>query len=326
MSTQARANSPSQPGVVEGDAGAQLQRRGRRPQPRQRLLERQHARQTAALVLERGAGDLPSAVQFADELVAGNAHLVEEHFAEVDAAGRIAQCVHLDAGRAHVAQQVADAFALGCLRVGAHEHEAPVGDRRQAGPHLLPGDDELVTVNLGPRAQRGEVATRLGLAEALAPQLFGGEDLGQEAPALGLGAVDHQGRPEDGEADGVDQRWCAVAGQLLGDDHLLGEGCLLAAVLLGPREPDVARLPQRALPVAGALQRSHDVAASACCQRVLGAPGVRLQPGAAAATDTPRPRRRSADPSGYLNSGMMRVERSSRWIEGKNIASTPSAS
>ncbi len=112
---------------------------------------------------ESGAGDLPATVsEPPTRPLMGTARSVEEDLAEVDAARRVAQRPDRDARGVHLAEQVADALALRCVGIGAHEHEAPVGDRGHAGPHLLPGDHQVVAVDLGPcaRARRGRSRLR----------------------------------------------------------------------------------------------------------------------------------------------------------------------
>ena len=49
----------------------------------------------------------------------------------------------------------------------------------------------------------GEVAARVGLAEQLAPDVVAGEDPRHPAPALLLGAVRHQRRPDEADAGRV---------------------------------------------------------------------------------------------------------------------------
>ena len=89
-------------------------------------------------------------------------------------------------------------WCAGASRAGAYEQHAvgrPQSDRR---PDLGAVDDEVVAVELGPTAQAGEIAPRVGLAEPLAPDLFGGEDPREVFALLG-GA-----RGGDGGADVLD--------------------------------------------------------------------------------------------------------------------------
>ena len=53
--------------------------------------------------------------------------------------------------------------------IGAGEQEDVVGVLRLGGPDLLPVDDPLVAVELGPGLERGEVAAGIRLGEPLAP-------------------------------------------------------------------------------------------------------------------------------------------------------------
>ena len=71
--------------------------------------------------------------------------------------------------------------------VGAAQHVQPVGAVAERGPHLLPVDSPLVTVEHGLGAHRGEVRSRPGLGEALPPHLLDAEDLRQEPSLLLIG-------------------------------------------------------------------------------------------------------------------------------------------
>ncbi len=70
---------------------------------------------------------------------------------------------------------------LGHLVVGPGQEQAPLGLVRVARPHLVAGDDEVVTVPIGPGAQRGQVGSGVGLAEPLAPSVAPVDDAGEES-------------------------------------------------------------------------------------------------------------------------------------------------
>ena len=72
-------------------------------------------------------------------------------------------------GRLHVDEEVGDAAVLRRIRVGAGEHEHPVGGMRAGGPDLLAVDDEVVAIADGASLEAGEVGAGAGLAVALAP-------------------------------------------------------------------------------------------------------------------------------------------------------------
>jgi hypothetical protein len=113
---------------------------------------------------------------------------------------------------------------------------------------FLPGDDEVVAVEHGLRAERGEVGARARLREAEAPQLAGVEDARQEAPLLLLGAVGHDRRPGDADTQIADDLRRAGARHLLDVGDLLGDLGATPAVLVRPADGDVARFGERALP------------------------------------------------------------------------------
>ena len=68
----------------------------------------------------------------ADDVVGGGAGAVEEDLAELGGAGDLPDRTHLDARLLHRHEQIGDALVLRRLRIGAAEHEAPVGDRSRA--------------------------------------------------------------------------------------------------------------------------------------------------------------------------------------------------
>src|SRR5207247_9021207 len=85
--------------------------------------------------------------------------------------------------------------------VRSHEKDAPLRETRVARPDLLTVDDELVAVDLGTRAERGEVGPRVRLAESLAPELVAGEHFRQEALLLLVGPMVDQRRSDQRDAD-----------------------------------------------------------------------------------------------------------------------------
>ena len=87
-------------------------------------------------------------------------------------------------------------------RIGAHQAEDPVGVLGVRGPGLLAVHDEVaLAVVLGAELERGQIAAGVGLGVALAPDLFAGEDLRQEALLLGVGAELDEERADHEEAE-----------------------------------------------------------------------------------------------------------------------------
>src|SRR5215510_8360937 len=121
-------------------------------------------------------------------------------------------------------------------------------------------------------------------SEALAPELFGVEDLPEVPRSLRGGAVLHEGGTEHGDAPAVHGLRRLRPRHLLVEDDLFHDGDAAAAVLRGPVEADVAGLVKGALPLA---QPVHLVAigagggestAAEVSGYVLGEPGARLGP------------------------------------------------
>ena len=171
---------------------------------------------------------------------------------------------------------------FGALGIGAHEAEHPVGELRVRRPHLLAVDDELVADELGARLERRQVGAGARLGVALAPDLVGGEDLRQIAPALLLGAVRDQRRADHLHAHHADQPRRARPHHLLVDDRLAHDVGALAAVLASaspwrrsrPRRP-CAATPSRRRCGAG---RPNSIGRSSRCLLgdVLPEPGAHL--------------------------------------------------
>ncbi len=156
----------------------------------------------AAFEGQRHHRDAPAVVLLADPVRHRDPHLVEEELRELGRALDRAQRLDLNARRVHRHDEPGDATVA--LVAGAHEQLAEVGDLGVRGPDLRAGDDVVVAVAYGPRAERGQVASCVRLAEALAPDLLAAEDGRQVALALGRGAFGDDGRSCVQQADEVD--------------------------------------------------------------------------------------------------------------------------
>ena len=139
---------------------------------------------------------------------------------------------------------------LGRVGVGAGQQEDVVGVARLGGPHLLAVDDPLVAVELGPRREAGQIRTRVGLAEALAPGDRPVEDARDELLLLLLGPPLQEGGADQRVAEEVGPQRGPGPGELLVQHDLLEEGQPLAAVLGGPAGADPPAGEQRGRPLA----------------------------------------------------------------------------
>src|SRR5215207_10724211 len=193
----------------------------------------------------------PAVVLATDERRRRDAHVVVEDLVDVVIAHQIHRH-ELDAGRVHRDDEHRDSLVLLRLRVGADGEPAVVGAAGEAREHLLAVDDVLVAVAYGLRRQRGEVGAGAGLRVADAEVDLALEDAGQEVGLLIVGPEVHDRRP-----DGIDREHRdggAGAHRLVEEDELLDGRAALAAVLLGPADPEpafLAHLPDD-LPVHGA--------------------------------------------------------------------------
>ena len=156
-----------------------------------------------ALVHQRRDRHLPAVADPADHVLVGDPGLLDEQLVELALAGDLDQWAHLHPLLLHVHQEVGEALVLGRVGVGAGDQHAPLGELRQCRPDLLPGDHPLVSVLDRLRLQRGQIGSRLGLGEPLAPDLLGAEDRLQVALLLLLGAVGDHHRPAHRQAEDV---------------------------------------------------------------------------------------------------------------------------
>ncbi|KTE30256.1 hypothetical protein ATE75_04335 [Sphingopyxis sp. H080] len=124
---------------------------------------------------------------------------------------------------------------------------------REAGPDLLSLDHPFVALPPRAGADIGEIRAGTGLRIALAPDFLAACDRGQEARLLLVGAEGEDRRAGEFDADMVEPGRGARARIFLGEDDLLGERGIAAAIGLGPADAAPARFAQPALPVAAAF-------------------------------------------------------------------------
>src|SRR3982075_686202 len=139
----------------------------------------------------------PAAAHLADDVLVGHFGAVQEDFVERRPAVHLADRADLQKPRSlvHREGKAGDAVLPLRSRVGAGEEYPVVGLPGVARPDLLAMDPPAAAFPGGTRAQRGQVAARVWLAEELAPDLLPIEDPGQEALLLGGGAVGDDRRP-----------------------------------------------------------------------------------------------------------------------------------
>ena len=147
-------------------------------------------------------------------------------------------------------------LCFGPSRLRAREHAAPARVLAPRDPGLGAVEHEVVVLLDRVRAQRREVRAGLGLAEALAPDLLGGEDRRDVPPPLLVVAEAQQRRAEHVESDDVDELRSARRGELLVDDDLLDGRPSAAAELARPRAADEPGRVAGGLPLA---QHGHPV-------------------------------------------------------------------
>ena len=140
--------------------------------------------------------------------------------------------------------EVGQSLVLVFLAVACQQNH-PLGEGREAGPHLVPVEDPVVAVADRRGLRAGEIAARSGLGESLAPDLVGGEQRLQVLLLLFLGAVVQNRRRGHAEADDVDQERSAGTAELLAGDSLealVPASAVLARVVAGDQAGLVALL------------------------------------------------------------------------------------
>src|SRR5439155_838483 len=130
----------------------------------------------AALEAERRHRHAPAVVQLTHHVAERDLHVVVEDLAEVALAGEGGDGANLDAGRVHRADDPRDAAVARRLGVGAHEELLELRHVREAGPYLLPADDQEVALDSGARLEARQVGARVRLREALAPDHLAAQD------------------------------------------------------------------------------------------------------------------------------------------------------
>ena len=131
-----------------------------------------------------------------------------------------------------------DALVFRRIRVGAARQPDVVGVVGARGPHLLPVDDELVTMTDRCGAQRGQVGAGLRLGVTDGEMDVTGEDPGQKLLLLLVGAV-HLQRGSHGLQRDQRQRHVGAVG-LVDEDLLFDRAEAEPAVLLGPADTQLA--------------------------------------------------------------------------------------
>ena len=142
------------------------------------------------------------------------------------------------------------------LRIGAHQQHLPLRALREAGPHLLPVDDERIAIANGAHLEARQIGSRAGFRIALAPDFLAGEHRLEILFLLLLGAHQHDGGADaiDGELVGAVKRQAHVQHFVL-VDGLLDEVCAAAAPFFGPVQRDVVRHHTRRDDIASSCSR-----------------------------------------------------------------------
>ncbi len=216
-----------------------------------------HGRGAAALVAERGHGDPPAVVQAADHVEQRDADAVQEVLVELRRSGQLPDRPVPDLRHGERDQHVGQALVFLGDRVGPAQEEHHRRPARTRGPQLLPGDDDLVAVDLAAGLHPSQVGSVVGLGEALAVDVLAADDAGQEVLALFVGAVHDHRRADQGLAHAADHPRYPGPVELLVQHRDPHRVQALAAELGRPVRADEPGVGQRVLPlrVGGMPQR-----------------------------------------------------------------------
>ena len=191
----------------------------------------------------------PSCVFLAYQLVVGYEHLVEEHLVEFRIVGYLAERPDLDPGRTHVDHEDGDALPFRQPGSSPGQTQPPVGELRVGGPNLLASECPTSVDPGGHSGHGGQVAAGIGLAEQLAEEPVGRENVGQPSSLLVLRPVGEKGGSDQVDSDSAYQFRCPCPSQFLLHDEVVEWFEAPAPVLQWPRHADHSGAGQFLLPV-----------------------------------------------------------------------------
>ena len=198
---------------------------------------------------ERCHRDLPAAIDLADHIGQGNAHIVIEALGEVSEAGHCLYRPHFDLRAAHVAYHPTDTLVARLVRIGADQQFLPDCVLRVGRPDLGAVDHKVVAIDRGLAFQAGQIGPRAGFGEALTPVFLAAQDRRQVPLLLRLAARNDQRRPgmaQCHEHRGRGRR--AGAGIFLMPDQLFQNRRPASAIFLRPGYSCPACIKLAALP------------------------------------------------------------------------------
>src|SRR5260370_30136058 len=114
---------------------------------------------------------------------------MEKNLVEFALAGHLAQGTNLDAGRFHIHEENRETFVFGNRRVRSNDEFAPVSHPAATGPHFLTVDDVMSIRKARFGLQGGQIRSRVGFGETLAPDFFRAENLWDEPLLLCVRAI-----------------------------------------------------------------------------------------------------------------------------------------
>ena len=199
-----------------------------------------------ALVAHDGHGQSPALTGCTDHVGGVDPGAVEQDLAELagDPVDHLEWSL-LNGGLAHRHDEGGDPAVLRDVSIGAGQHQAPVGRVRVARPHLVARDHVLRAVPHGAGAQRRQIGSGVGLAEALTPALAAAHQSGQEAALHVSVPVPQEPLHQVAHARA---RWRAGCDQLLVEDDLVHAGQAVPTDLGRPGQAEEAGVVERLVP------------------------------------------------------------------------------
>src|SRR5215831_18260578 len=100
----------------------------------------------SALVHEGADGDVPTVVDFAEDISDWYADVAEEDFVELTLGSHLAERADFDTRRSHVDKENGEALVFRNGGIGADDKLAPIANPAVTGPNFLAVDDVMVAV------------------------------------------------------------------------------------------------------------------------------------------------------------------------------------
>ena len=124
---------------------------------------------------QRRHGHRPALADLVEPEAVRHVQVLEQHFVEAGLAGHLDERPDRDSLRVLDRHDEVGQPVVFVIAAGAQENDHPAREVSEARPYLVAVDHPLIALALGEGLRAREVRSRTRLAEALAPDLVGGE-------------------------------------------------------------------------------------------------------------------------------------------------------